>query len=440
VLLLEERDNMVHAIAVVAAAILGTATAALGPLSRGVGQIANEQLPNVVPGPGELLVLRRKGLFTPGEYKAAMLKHGFKEDLSDELFTAADANLSAGELITALRREKIDDVQFKDGLNRLGLSPAQGEELKVVTEFRAGPQDLIRMAVREVFTPGIAEKFELFSEFPEDIVPIAEQEGVSKETLERFWAAHWELPSIQLGQEMFHRLNPEFEEEFPVERSDFQDLLKAQDVMKFWRPRIEKVLFKLPTRVDIRRLLDEDVIDRDMVKQLYQQSGFDENMAELMTQLAEKFYLPEEKKLTETMILKAFSFGEVNKAEAVEMMRDIGISEQRAEFLIFLKLRQKEEDTLDSAIKTLSNNFTRGVISEETFVERLTALNLAGERINQTFLAAVEKRKDKEKLPGLADIKGFFQKQIVPEPTVKSMLQEIGVRQVDITRYLKLWS
>ncbi|GAI29857.1 unnamed protein product [marine sediment metagenome] len=65
--------------------------------------------------------------------------------------------------------------------------------------------DIITMAVREAFTPAIAEKFGQYEDFPEPLKEWAGKKGLSSEWAERYWAAHWSLPSPLQGFEMLHR-------------------------------------------------------------------------------------------------------------------------------------------------------------------------------------------------------------------------------------------
>ncbi|GAH16382.1 unnamed protein product, partial [marine sediment metagenome] len=65
--------------------------------------------------------------------------------------------------------------------------------------------DIITMAVREAFTPDIAAKFGQYEDFPKDLEEWAAKKGLSSEWAERYWAAHWGLPSATQGFEMLHR-------------------------------------------------------------------------------------------------------------------------------------------------------------------------------------------------------------------------------------------
>ncbi|GAH79246.1 unnamed protein product, partial [marine sediment metagenome] len=55
--------------------------------------------------------------------------------------------------------------------------------------------DIITMAVREAFTPSIAARFGQYEDLPPDFVTWVGKKGLSKEWAERYWAAHWSLPS-----------------------------------------------------------------------------------------------------------------------------------------------------------------------------------------------------------------------------------------------------
>ncbi|MDP2952630.1 MAG: hypothetical protein Q8O76_04870, partial [Chloroflexota bacterium] len=59
--------------------------------------------------------------------------------------------------------------------------------------------NLVLFAVREAFTPEIAERFGQYQDFPEAMMPWAEKIGFPREVARMFWASHWSLPSPSQG-------------------------------------------------------------------------------------------------------------------------------------------------------------------------------------------------------------------------------------------------
>lgn len=140
--------------------------------------------------------------------------------------------------------------------------------------------DIITMAVREAFTPDIAARFGQYEGLPSEYVSWVQKKGLSKEWAERYWAAHWSLPSPQQGFEMLHR--------GIINRDDLFMLLRALDIMPFWRDKMVSMAYTLFTRVDIRRMYNIGVLNADGVHQAYMELGYDNNKAGIMTQFTVK--------------------------------------------------------------------------------------------------------------------------------------------------------
>ncbi|GAH81965.1 unnamed protein product, partial [marine sediment metagenome] len=119
------------------------------------------------------------------------------------------------------------------------------------------------MAVREAFTPAIAKKFGQYEDFPPDFEKYAGMKGLSKEWAERYWAAHWSLPSPSQGYDMLHR--------GIIDNKELFMLMKALDIMPFWRDKLMQMSYHLLTRVDIRRMYKAGVLTEAEVYESYLQ-------------------------------------------------------------------------------------------------------------------------------------------------------------------------
>ncbi|GAI98193.1 unnamed protein product, partial [marine sediment metagenome] len=135
--------------------------------------------------------------------------------------------------------------------------------------------DIITMAVREAFTPAIAEKFGQYEDYPPDLETWAEKKGLSREWSERYWAAHWSLPSAGQGFEMLHR--------GLINYNELDMLLRALDVMPFWREKLTGIAYRRLSRVDIRRMYGVGVLDEKEVYEAYLELGYNERDARRMS-------------------------------------------------------------------------------------------------------------------------------------------------------------
>jgi len=425
--------------------VLGLAMGAFGlgmmipPFQRGLQYTTNRMFPNAEPDPSQLIVMRWRRVIDEDAFKAGMRVWGFNPDRTEKLFQISQTLLTAREVIMAKWRGIIDEQEYRAQMKKLQFTNKTMDRLERVLEFRPGATDLIRFAVREAFRPEFVERFELDAEFPELIIPRAKEIGIREEDLKLYWRAHWELPSLIEATEMWHRLNPEWETEYPVTDDDLDLLLRARDVMRFWRPRLKKILYRLPTRVDIRRMFRDGHLTEGEVIQLYRQLGYDPTNARRMANLAKTFYKDEDRKLTRALILKAFKVGEINRDEAKELLMGLDYNPDDAELIVRLTEIEEADKELDEKIAVLALQFRRGVIDEVEFTDRLDALGISGARRDKIVLSVVEAKKRKQRLPTKADIEEFLKKGVITTEEAETFMREIGIRDKDIPLYFKAW-
>lgn len=159
-------------------------------------------------------------------------------------------------------------------LSKIGIHPAYHNLYKELAYQIPPVADIITMAVREVFTPEIASRFGQYEGLPTAFVEWVGKKGLSQEWAARYWAAHWSLPSPQQGFEMLQR--------GVISRDELALLLRALDIMPFWRDKLIQISYNPLTRVDIRRMYALDIINTAEVNRAYQDIGYTpENAARL---------------------------------------------------------------------------------------------------------------------------------------------------------------
>ena len=147
------------------------------------------------------------------------------------------------------------------------------------------------MSVREAFTPEIAGRFGQYEDLPREYVKWVGKKGLSAEWAERYWAAHWSLPSPQQGFEMLHRgiITPD----------ELRLLLRALDIMPFWRDKLIQISYNPLTRVDIRRMYNLDVLSEQDVYKCYLDIGYNDLNAKRLTEFTIKLKIAQETKTKE---------------------------------------------------------------------------------------------------------------------------------------------
>jgi hypothetical protein len=188
-----------------------------------------------------------------------------------------DAILTKPSTQDLIAYELRKDPQLSDldrQLRKIGIHPDYHALYKELAYQIPPIADIITMAVREAFTPDIAARFGQYEGLPSAFVEWVGKKGLSREWAERYWAAHWSLPSPQQGFEMLQR--------GVITRDDLYLLLRALDIMPFWRDKLIQISYNPLTRVDIRRMYALGVLSETEVNKAYQDIGYNtENAARL---------------------------------------------------------------------------------------------------------------------------------------------------------------
>jgi hypothetical protein len=264
----------------------------------------------------------------------------------------------------------VPDSEIRDILIKNGFSDQDAQRILSVMPALPGISDIIMMAVKEAFTPSIAERFGQYEDFPEVFAEEAAKQGLSREWAMRYWAAHWSLPSVQQGYEMLHR--------GVISQDDLELLLRAQDIMPYWRDKLVKTSYNPYTRVDIRRMYNSGVLTREEVKRAYLDGGYDEEHAEKLTQWTIAQATEEDKALTKGEILDAYKKGILDKSAVTAQLAALGYTAQTIDYLVLMAeyKRTVEKKAPEKALakSDLVRAFLEGVLSESDLEASLRQL------------------------------------------------------------------
>ena len=470
------------------------------PVQRHITYSLNSIFPNAKPDPEQLIELRWRGLIEQETYDNLMKAYGFDENWAKKLYLLGRNILDVTGLLEAWRRGLITDTKLENELRNRGYDDVTIRSLKSMAFTVPSPADLIRMTVREVFNPEIAEKFGQFQEFPTDkdieeahtrwteisrliqeeeerkgrplleseindiihehisklppqqqMVVWALRSGVDPKVLRMYWASHWELPSLTAGYEMLHRLRPELvdfkaedykkmgldPEKLKFTLDDLKLLLKAQDVMPFWRDKLTAISYNLPARVDVRRMLRDGIISEEEAHKYYMMMGYTDKDAWNLVKLAKTMYKEDFRDLTRELILKAYRLEDLSREEAKRMLVNIGYRDEDAEFILHVEDIDKKQEELDIKIETAVRKYVYGIIDEMELTKELDELGLTASRRDLIVNTARLEKEQRIRTPSKTDIINWYRAGLISEKEAKSWLKELGYPDKVINLYIK---
>ncbi|GAJ24837.1 unnamed protein product, partial [marine sediment metagenome] len=193
-------------------------------------------------------------------------------------------------------------------------------------------------------------------DYPDDLTEWGQKKGLSEDWTKRYWAAHWSLPSPQQGFEMLHR--------GIIDQSELNMLLRALDIMPFWRDRLTQVAYRPLTRVDVRRMYKEGVLDEAGVFDAYLDHGYSPENAKRMTQFTVSFVLSQQSKFSTTDVVTAYTKRMITRSEASSLLSILGVRPENTSFILSTADYKRQWALTESKIKGIRNLYKRAVYDE----------------------------------------------------------------------------
>ena len=414
-------------------------TAILSPAITQLSQeIAQRVTPTLIP-PANAVDALLRGEMTEAQFREDLSQAGYNTERQDILVRTSRRLLDLGELFRWWLRGIIDDGELDTQLGFLRIDPVDRDRLKEAAFFIPPVGDLIRMAVREVFSPEIRERFGQDEGFPEEFAEFAEQQGVSSFWAKAFWAAHWALPSPQQGFEMLHRK--------VIEPADLDLLLRAQDVMPFWREKLVAIAFRPLTRVDLRRMHKLGIFDAEELQRRYEDLGFAPDNAALMVQFTLEFNSedpPEDpgelEGLTRATVLGMYEDGVITRAQALDVMLELGFTEDASQLFLIQRDLEIERATRRNEIQLVLDLVRSGAIDFAAGQDRLAQLGLQPAELAKATTAVLREQERQTSIPPRGDLDKMLTAQLIDDGQYVEALSRRGFTRFWADKYLSLAS
>lgn len=364
------------------------------------------------------------------EIRDTMKKYGFSDEAIDMQFLAR-YRLYNEEIIRVLfLREVLSDDEMFMRMRELGYTDTRIREMIQSWEVIPGPQDLFHMVAKEAFEPEFIQKIGLGAEFPEEQVEWLRKQGISEEWARKYWYAHWDQPSIQMGYEMLHRGVIDF---------DTLDLLfRATEIPPFWRDKLTAIAYQPYTRVDVRRMHDMGVLDDAQLIKAYKDLGYDDEHAYNMAVFTVKYNRQNDRELTKTQIINAYMEELMTRDDALDLLMGLDYTRDHADFILSFEEYTRERKYEEQAVKNIGDRYKNRLIDERQATVRLNEMNLPATRINLLLDTWKIDLFEDQKLPSKTDLAKLLKAKIITEDDYIQQMDLIGYNFKYTQWYLKL--
>lgn len=378
----------------------------------------------LIPVPDVIAALNR-GLYDEAQATQVMQRHGLSTNHIATMLKSRFAPLGPETATAYWKRGLLTEEQLNAQLKANGFEPATAQAIKTAADLIPPVQDIITMAVREAFSPETAQAFGQFEDFPAAFAEWSAKQGLTREWAERYWAAHWSLPSISQGFEMLHR------EAVTPEMLDL--LLKAQDVMPAWRAPLKAIAYAPLTRVDVRRMHKVGVLTDGDVELAYRHLGYSPEDAirlrDFVVQINKGPTLeeaPELGKLTRATVLNFYADGLIDRNRAIAMLKELGLTLDAATlYVTSVDLENKRSERKAEADHIVELAIS-GSISFEVAQDRLNALGLETIEVDRALAKLLRAREKTIKLPSRAEGEKMLQAGVLDEAGYTELLGRLG--------------
>lgn len=328
-----------------------------------------ERLAGLAPSTEQLLSLRRRGAINDDRLHKGLIQGNVRSEWSDALMKLSEQLLSSGELANMVvqgvltepaaselaglvgiapdnfhrlvqvagspigghealdlwNRGDIAETDVDRALRQSHLKPEWITPFKALRRYLPSVSDYVRFAVREVFSPDIRRQYGLDDDFPQQFADLAAQRGLEVDDAHAYWAAHWELPSIEQGYRMRWR--------GIIDDGQLDTLLRTKDVMPFWRGKLKDVANLVPGRIDLRRFYSAGLISEQEVFAGYKALGYNDQHARWQTDFAKRGSNATAKEATAANLRAEYEGLFIDRATLLAGLADLGYSDHDASML-----------------------------------------------------------------------------------------------------------
>lgn len=380
------------------------------------------------PDPGSVIRAAFLDESLSPEVRRVMKENGLGKADQDLMFISQYATFDPDTIQQLFLRGFIPEDQMIHRLKENGYTPERIGELTQLFDILPPLQDISTMMTKEAFEEDQIGIMGLDRELPGSFVKYAGQHGLSAEWARRYWIIHWQQPGLEL---MFQAYQRRF-----ITESDLKVFMKTIEIPPYLRDVMMNVAYRPLTRIDVRRMYEDGILDLEQVYSAYLDHGYSPENATLMTQWTIRYAEPNEKELSRAQITDLMIDGHLSREDAKNMLQKLGYPEHRADLLITYAEYKEIKDEMDEAIDNVKIYFQNNLISKEEARQRLYQLNVPSDRVTLLIERWNIKNISDTKLPSKSDLDKFYRKGIIDDTNYIQEMSRLGYSNKYIGWYL----
>lgn len=326
--------------------------------------------------PETMAGLVARGLAPEDVGEAEVRAQGLNSERFGRMVDAVARPPAAGEILELVNRGNAPLERARQALRQSGLRAEWVDDVLELRRHIPSVSDQVRFAVREVYTPEVVQRFGLMDGFPTEFAEQAARVGLDREDAERYWAAHWDLPSPEQSFRMLHR--------GAITEADLDLILRANDYMPRFIPAFKEIAYLQPGRIDLRRFFAQGVITQAEVEAGYRALGYSPKHAQWQTEFALSEKLEPERNLAKAEVQALYAERELTREQALEFLGDLGYDGTEAAYILALVDTRERRTYRNAATGAVKRRYLDREVDEAevtTWLDRVGVAPDARERL-----------------------------------------------------------
>ena len=425
----------------------GSSAAAAGQVELLTQKSMAAETPALLPL-ADLQEAARRGLTDSATIENALTRYGYSPQARRVLDSLREQLLGAGEHVEMLKRKAIDWPEYAARMQRLGFNAEAAADIASLSEYVPTAPDVVQFAVREVYTPEIAQKYGQFEDFPRDALTDFARAGLPEDQARKYWAAHWQLPSLEQGIAMYHR---RAETGFALD--DVLQLMRALDVMPFYRDKLLTIASNPYTRVDVRRMHKLGILNVEQVEQAYQELGYNDERAHNLALFTEAINAQETDDALEpwraglrSRAISMYQNRTLPESDLRQVLGDLGYSHDQVSAFVAEATFIREASVYDDWRASIKRLYVGGYWTREHAITRMLDLGFTEDEVidliplwdvdRELREETAEERAQKDLTK--TEIIAAYKDAIMPEQEAHDSLLALGYDAAEADRLLAL--
>jgi hypothetical protein len=353
-----------------------------------------------------------------GEVRDILARLGFTEADIDLIFISHYRLYDEFVVRDLYWRKILTEDQVFTRMRELGYTDTRIKEMTQAWTLIPPAQDILMMVGKEAFEPDSIQRMGLDQEFPSEQGEWLEKQGLSPYWQKKYWIAHWDQPSIQMGYEMLQR--------GIINREDLEFLFKTVEIPPFWREKLLKIAYTPYTRVDARRMHALKVLSDEELIVSFMDIGYDRAHAEKMAEFTKRLNAGKEKDLTKAEVLKGYRERIVTRKDATDFLLRLQYDETEAAYYLDMEDYKLQSEIQDDIQSTIQQRYQNRLIERSDAQRQLDELGLPSAQVRALLDKWEVKVLGADKVPSKTDLEDFLRAGIISSDTYRREMARLG--------------